>query len=234
MSGLILVFDLDQTLIDSTALFPKLAEEDKKPEADRDYFSIIDSTSNKTILNDVLLPAVKLKGAGVDGIFLLTNNNSIQYVSRIIIYLNMLAQNYVFNFSMLRKHVSRPSVLNPPKRLEDVQYMMANSSVPVPFTDTGNLAKRTFMFDDNSSHVIKDELLREGVEDHYIEVQGPDLTPDGTNMGYISGKPDLTDYRPILLELAKLQPTVGGSRTRHRNRYHKRTYKRRRISKRKN
>ena len=36
-----------------------------------------------------------------------------------------------------------------------------------------------------------------GFSDHYIEIQGPDIDEAGNNKGYISGKPDFSEYKYI-------------------------------------
>ena len=221
MSGLILVFDLDQTLVDSNGLFPVLNSEKD-----------ISKYMNKQIIDEVLRPAVKLKGIGVDAIFLLSNNASTEYVVKIITYLNSELNSYIFDNIMLRNNPSRPRSLNPPKRLEDVKKLLLNSMHPLPFTDDYSLARRTYFFDDNTKHLIREEFIKLGFSDHYIEIQGPDVDEAGNNRGFISGKPDFSDYRgikralksisnapledPPLLKLPNSK--VGGRKTRSKRR----------------
>jgi hypothetical protein len=242
MSGLILVFDLDQTLIDSTDMLQLLNEELKKPNSELDADRIITGKINMTLINTVLIPAVKLRdtGRGVDAIFMLTNNSDRDYIGLICLYLSRLVQsvgrfsnvkngpmgnsqypsiNTVFDYVMVRQHPSREQVYNPPKSLSDVEYMM--KALNLPDRGRADVAKRTFFFDDNENHTIRRQLDIYGYPGHYILIRGPDYV-DNVNRGYIAGKPDLTDYSYIdyvLKSVGRGENTnglLGGGRVRQR------------------
>jgi len=242
MSGLILAFDLDQTLIDSTDMLQLLNEELKKPNSELDANRIITGKINMTLINTVLVPAVKLRslGHGVDAIFMLTNNSDREYVGLICLYLSRLLNsvgrfsnvknglmgnsaypsiNTVFDYVMVRQHPSRLQVYNPPKSLSDIEYMM--KALDLPYRDHTDLARRTFFFDDNENHVIRKQLDVYGYPGHYVLIRGPDYA-DNVNRGYIAGKPDLTDYSYIEYVLRSLgrgenaNGLLGGARVRQR------------------
>ena len=205
MSGLILVFDLDQTLIDSNAFYTKLHSNGANSEKD------ISKYINKRIIDEVLRPAVNLKRNGVDAIFLLTNNNSIEYVGAIIDYLNSYLNTYIFNNVMIRSDPSRPQILNPPKGLQEIKTMLMTSNPPIPFSDNYNIIRRTYFFDDNTKHIIRGDFIKMMFPDHYIEIQGPDIDELGNNKGFISGKPDLSEYRSIAKALKDINDKPLGS-----------------------
>jgi hypothetical protein len=70
------------------------------------------------------------------------------------------------------------------------------TALGIPYKDTADLARRTFFFDDNTSHRIRQELSTFGYPTHYTLIQGPDSV-GGVNKGFVKGKPDLSDYRFI-------------------------------------
>lgn len=181
--GVILVFDLDQTLIDSNEMF--ISKEN--------IWNRIGANLNMRLINEVLKPALELRAdKKVDAIFLLSNNSSTDYVLNVIRYLSLiLGVDELFDYSMIRTHPSRPKNNNPPKRMIDIKYMMNNAIIPIPYTD--DLASRVYFFDDKTNHVIRKEFE----PDHYIEIRGPDLDAAGNNMGFIAGKPDVSDYITI-------------------------------------
>lgn len=216
MSGLILVFDLDQTLIDTEGLSNKMRS--SIPSANLytiqpkiTYENIIPTYINYEILNEVLRPAVTLKRNGVDAILLLTNNNSRHYVGSVINFINSYFNMYVFNNVMIRDDPLRPKSPSPPKRIEDVKNMLLHSRPPIPFSDDYDISKRTYFFDDHTKHLIRDEFVKMGVPDHYIDIQGPDVDQSGNNKGYISGKPDFSEYRPIKRALKAINDKPLGS-----------------------
>lgn len=204
--GLVLVFDLDQTIIDSNGLSLS------KNQGKENIWNRIGSHLNTKIINEVLKPALELRvERKVDAIFLLSNNSGKEYVVNVIHYLALiLGVDEPFDYVMIRQHSSRPQSDNPPKRLEDVKFMMDNTVIPIPYSDD-TLANRVYFFDDNTSHEIRKEIE----PDHYIEIQGPDVDPAGRNMGFIAGKPDFSDYREITRVLKSLL-TRGGSRKKTR------------------
>jgi hypothetical protein len=221
--GIILAFDLDQTLIDSTTIFDQLTREEKKPQYQQDVFSILGRNINRRLIQEVLQPAVKLRGKGVDAILLLTNNSSREYVSLVCKYLYTLIQSMgrfpdiqmekmgnsefpgvanVFDYVMVRQHSSRPQTEDPPKKLKDIDYMLR--ALNILTGDIADLAKRTFFFDDRSKHIIRSELSYYGYPNHYIQIMGPDIFAPGHNKGFIAGKPDLSDYSYITRVLSMI------------------------------
>lgn len=199
--GLVLVFDLDQTLIDSNGL--------SKKQGNDNIWNRIGSHLNMRLINEVFRPALELRvEKKVDAIFLLSNNSGKEYVINVIHYLALiLGVDEPFDYVMIRQHSSRPQSLNPPKRIQDVKFMMDNAVVAIPYSD--DLASRVYFFDDNTTHEIRKELE----PDHYIEIQGPDVDENEQNMGFIAGKPDFSDYREITRVLKDLEK-VSNSRRR--------------------
>ena len=217
MAGLIFVFDLDQTLIDSEGTFEELDADERKPPAEQRVWDIIHERLNMTLITKVLAPACALRdsGVGIDAICLLTNNSSREYVANIALYLKELIKSNgqfktiqktpngnsefpeidtVFDYIMVRQHKSRNGSGNPPKSLTDIAYMM--NALEIPFKDPADVARRTFFFDDNTSHRIRQQLTTYGYPTHYTIIQGPDSV-GGINKGFVKGKPDFTDYRYI-------------------------------------
>ena len=205
--GLILVFDLDQALIDSRGLVRE------KNNGWKNIESYIQKSLNMRIVEEILRPAVALRrsafgqglglsqGARVAAIILLTNNITEFYIDCVEYYiarhLGILSES-VFDYVMKRDDSMRAfPPFNPPKRLEDVENILKKINKP-----TDNLASRTFMFDDCDRHKIKYDLADSGYPDHYIQIIGPEdmcLPIHGIiNEGYIAGEPDLTDYTAVL------------------------------------
>lgn len=218
MTGLVLVFDLDQTLIDSHTRYNDKSQEYRK------YLNI-------TLIDTVLRPAVKLRDAnkGVGCIFLLSNNGSEAYVKRVINeldrYLGLPEEKSAFDTYMYRYDSYREGgeVENPEKRLKDVENMLG-LVLTSTFEEysTENLSGRTYFFDDLATHTISKEIP----EDHYFVIQGPDVDGKGRNMGFITGKPDFTDYRVIT---GLLNSKMMGGKRRYRKKTRK--YKKRHTQK---
>ena len=192
MSGLILVFDLDQTIIDTDSLVEKGGVIDVKD---------IDKYINYSIVDSILRPAIRLRRENVvDGIFLLTNNGSLPYVENVISVLNTLCGNVqVFDGYRTRNHKDRLAPKDdPPKKIQDVIHMALAATPPI---DTHSIAERTYVFDDSPFHTIKTEIPN----GHYITIVGPDtkiITNNSgnrvkLNKGFKIGKEDLTDYEAI-------------------------------------
>ena len=199
--GLVLVFDLDQALIDSRGLIRERNNGWKNIE------SYIQKSLNMRIVEEILRPVVALRRSAfgqkpkVAAIILLTNNIMEFYIDCVEYYiarhLGILSES-VFDYVMKRDDSMRAfPPFNPPKRLEDVENILKKINKP-----TDNLASRTFMFDDCDRHKIKYDLADAGYPDHYIQIIGPEdmcLPIHGIiNEGFIAGEPDLTDYTAIL------------------------------------
>lgn len=149
MSGLVLVWDMDNTLVGN-------------------YFDV-ENKSEKDILYlnrnavAVLQTAVNAKTRGnVDAIFMLTNNADKQFIEYVHERLKTrLDVPVVFDYIMDRTHESRTPSDDPPKRLKDVEYMMEAVGL-----STYNLANRVFFFDDIPDH----KILAEIPPAHYIHI----------------------------------------------------------------
>jgi hypothetical protein len=195
-SGLVLAFDLDNTLIDSRGV---LKQRDSNWETIEQY---IRDNLNLTIVEKILRPAIRLREEGkVSAILLITNNMLTTYADCVEYYIarhfGMLYGN-VFDYMMLRQDPMRALPRNnPPKRLLDIQNCLVKIGKSVD-----NLAKRTFFFDDSHLHQIKKDFIKEGCSENYIHVKGPVSTfyPEYgmINNGFIAGMLDLTDYEPII------------------------------------
>ena len=211
MAGVVLVFDLDQTLIDTNSFIAK------EPKAIAAYL-------NTRLIDTVLRPAVQLRDRknGVDCIFLLSNNSSESYIENVIRelnrYLGLSDDKPVFNGYMSRYDSYRegPDVEHPEKRLKDVENMLGEV-----LTNTfqrysmENLAERTYFFDDLATHTIRKEIA----PDHYFLIEG--------GAGFTVGKPDSTDYSAIT---ALLTARMAGGRRKYRKKTRK--YRRRYTRKR--
>jgi hypothetical protein len=149
MSGLVLVWDMDNTLVGN-------------------YFDV-ENRSEKDILYlnrkavAVLQQALEARTRGnVDAIFMVTNNADKQFIEydhdRLKTRLDVPV---VFDYIMDRTHESRSPSDDPPKRLKDIEYMMEALEL-----STYNLANRVFFFDDIPDH----KILAEIPPAHYIHI----------------------------------------------------------------
>jgi hypothetical protein len=202
--GLILVFDMDQTILDSSD--PSL--DDDTISREQISNTIVESLNKNVVRLLIRASALRLTGE-VSAIFLLTNNSSIPFISLVDdilrditgstgIYkkipdpddIGMPEKSYFFDYIMIRQHPRRPQVYDPPKTLYDILIMMENIGI---YDETKNkdILKDIYFFDDIGTHQIKRELaiLEDGIyKDHYIQITPP----------YSKNKEDLTDYSPIL------------------------------------
>lgn len=178
MSGLVLVWDMDNTLVGN-------------------YFDVTNESTSESLLFNrkalaILKQAVAAKKRGVvDAIFMLTNNADKNFINYVQGRINdRLGERSVFDYTMDRTHTARPQSDNPPKRLEDVEYMMRALN-----KSTYNLKNRVFFFDDIPDH----EIFSEIPADHYIHIF------PRFELGVI----DRTNFKP--LEVA-ISARVGGRR----------------------
>jgi len=199
--SLVLVLDLDETITDSS---PELF----LPAKEEIIIDRIKRNLNMNIIN-LLIRASRLRSTGgVAAICLLTNNLSkpfITLVDKIILELTgsggsygnyavsdgYEARAYFFDYIMSRDHASRPKLSSPPKRIEDVNYMLGQ--LKLPLIDDTNI-NRLYFFDDSSRHALRESFVAGKSEANYITI-----TPPYSKYGH-----DTTNYNPILLELAKL------------------------------
>ena len=183
-NGLVLVWDMDATLVGN----------------------YIDPEGPEPLLFNeralaILKRATEARKTGkVAAIFLLTNNSDENFIRLVKFQLSQrLGVPLVFNYAMQRYHPARPLSQDPPKRLQDVEYMMREIRKP-----TDNLAERVFFFDDRADHIIRSEIPA----DQYIQI----TPPYGPNIK------DQTNFKSINTAIR----AFGGSRTRRR-RYRKRS-----------
>jgi hypothetical protein len=177
--GLILVFDLDQTLAHTTDLV---------------YFNL----NIARILNYIVKKT--LRGSVIDGIFLLTNNDNKDYVKLIDenLKINLKstgafrggegypADKYFFDYIMDYTHSRR----NPDKSKSyaDIKFMV--DSLGIRYTDDTELLSRTYFFDD-LAHILKDQMTAAGLPDHYIQITPP----------FENKADDVTNYEPVKMAI---------------------------------
>ena len=224
-TGLVLVFDLDNTIIDTDLELMKFVIDDARPLAERDAH--IDAALNKKLLNEVLRPAALLRDNGsnkVSAILLLTNNNSGEYASLVSSYLAKLLKSegafetvradrfkgapsippslhgLIFDYIMMRNHPTRPqnpSVNGGPVPPKRIAdiFTMLNC-LGMP---TNDLERRTFFFDDSlHRHELLRELSVKGYPSHYVFIEAN----KGSESGYMKGSPDATDYSQVIKAFA--------------------------------
>jgi len=216
--GLILVFDLDQTIIDSNA--PELFMNLEYP-MNKEYQSIIKKNMNPKVV-DILLKAAKLRGKGVDAICLLTNNSIIDFVAKVDSVLLELSNNNIGKFKKVQGSyksenipgedfffdvimtANNPMRLGLTKSLYDIQTMMLYLKIPVKSTE--ELLSRLYFFDDVGEHVLRSDFYEDGGIniDHYIHI-----TPR-----FRKGVKDETDYTPILTAFNTIKAQMGGGKKR--------------------
>jgi hypothetical protein len=209
--GLILVFDMDQTILDSSD--PYLFNRPPTPEARVILKGKIREALNWNVVN-IMKRAAALRPGGVAAICLLTNNSSEILVSAVDevlhedigstgkyrTYKNESAKSmpdkpYFFDAIMMRQHPSREQIDNPPKRLQDIQIML--EPMGLWKTPISSIFKDIFFFDDIGDHALySDFQMRIGgqYKNNYIQIVPPFNK-------YIV---DTTDYSSILTALNKL------------------------------
>jgi hypothetical protein len=237
---IVLVFDMDQTLIDTN----------KDNNTAMNDHTKIPSLLNTRLLEEVISPAVRLRNQGrTIAILLLTNNGDEGYIQAVMseinnrisdlhIRSNLQVRDNIKNFNKYLKEGARPvfdayisrntpsRVGNgPDKRLEDVELMLETARLSY---DPAELVLNTYMFDDMPDHVIKSQIPPENYF-YIVSKRGEGFTVD-------SG--DGTDYSVIKRRLESLKPSenigyvnnkLGGRRRRslrRRNKKSKKTKKR--------
>ena len=203
--GLILVFDLDYTIVDTQESFFEKEE------------SEIDALSNELIKGEYLNPTIiailqracRLRYTkGVTAICLLTNNSDPTYVAAVdsAIYtlcnkstgkyqteenidddaLFMPRKPYFFDAIMMRQHSTRGLIRDPPKSIKDVKIMMSYLGEKIVLD--------TIYFFDDLPHELDRQLTTYRLGEHSIKI----------NPGFKRGQRDLTNYQPILNKLSTL------------------------------
>jgi len=223
MSGLILVFDLDQTIVGDW-IYPEKYPQNAAGHAA--YIRDIRANCNPAIMN-VLKRGAALRGHGVDAICMLSNNDSPEFACIIDDYLleltrsvghygdilpyirdglvySMPGKAYFFDHIMLRRDPSRLNTekrKSPPglKRILDVENMMSQLNIKIK--DKEDLMRRLYFFDDLDYHIMKKEFAVEfngRYKDHYVHV-----VPPYNKMNPVNS--DMTNYAPINAVLSALE-----------------------------
>jgi hypothetical protein len=225
--GLVLVFDLDQTLIDThndwSGIMDSLQDESL---TDKQFKDIINTKIvpllNMTLINKILRPASVLRKTGQGAaILMLTNNTRIEFAANVSYAIQDLLKSvskyhdgkggrhfYFFDYIMLRNHESRDGSPNPPKSITDVETMLQKIGLSIR-----DLEERTYFFDDRSDHDIRYDFTRGGLNDkeHYIHILPGNGELEGgvvKHPGFSKGFPDPTDYRQVETVLADLMPVA--------------------------
>ena len=209
--GIVLVFDLDQTILDSSD--DRLFDGSLGPDEIRE---LIKKNLNMNIVN-LLIRASELRPSGkVTAICLLTNNSSIKFVELVDSVLKehtgsvgsygkravedgFKSGEYFFDAIMTRNHIARPTTVtrSPPKRLEDINKMLEPFGLSFGSATMDDL----FFFDDISNHEIMRSYKEVGeFRENYIQIKPP----------YTKYTRDTTNYTPILRALSELD---GGAPT---------------------
>lgn len=192
--GLLLVFDLDETIVNTTEPMEL----------------------NPAII-DILIQAAKLRDGVVGAICLLTNNSDkdhVAFIDDILLTVTesigkyiaddgMLSKPYFFDYIMTRTHPLRVDSKYQTKQFEDIKTFAHKSGVI--FHSNDDLMSRTFFFDDQS-HVLQTQMATwfDGVyADQYIKIT-PGYTGSKT-------KPETTNYEPIL---QAFQKNISGGKRR--------------------
>jgi hypothetical protein len=217
--GLILVLDMDQTIIDSTPFFRK----------DPLDSSMIPEFLNMNLVN-ILLRAAKLRPKKVKGIFLLTNNSDKEFVANVdsaILDLskglrgkyntsesgdpdakNMPQKPYFFDDIFTIQHSMRKThALGVRAGIKDLHTILEMIHTIDPKYHS-NLMKNLFFFDDVPTHKLHEEFINSSggkYKSHYITITPP----------YNKGIEDKTDYKPILRAMSMVD-----RKTRRKQRYH--------------
>ena len=174
----VLVFDLDNTLIDTTddlmrsaeLLMPNISDPAFQTVQKEELYRKIDPLVNSKLFTEVLKPAVELRSQKIDAIILLTNNLSTNYASAISMYMYDLF-NSEGQFETIRADPVKgdPRITGPPVK-HFFDYIMVRDHISRPKSSyppyspkrlvdvklmlhylgkpTINLARRLFFFDD--------------------------------------------------------------------------------------
>ena len=196
MSGLILVFDLDETLVDRGNFYKELQLE--QPDI---------NLLNLNLINNVIGPAVELREQkrGVDAIVILTNNSFARYIDKVC---NLICKYLKKDEgTVFDKVVTGNRGEHKKKSLEEIKAM------GIEYGDDASLCKRIYFFDDSNTHILIRELSENGYPKHYIQIK---TTAENKTYGFLKGNTDNTDYTDITEELTKLSSSGGRRRTRRR------------------
>lgn len=220
-TGIVLVFDLDQTIIDSSAInFPISVYETVRTLNYRPFLL------NERLMNTVIFPAAALRESyKVSAILMLTNNSSADFIAGVCKY---IINDIVKKFNRVGIPITRitkgmygeteagkagKDLTRLPAMDYFFDYIMTRTSEgrtgdsenPVKRLEdvafmleklgksTKDLESRVFMFDDKSDHVIAKQL---NPSNNYIVIKSKNKT-SGLNVPFEVGLEEITDYNPI-------------------------------------
>jgi len=211
---IVLVFDMDQTLIDTN-------KDNRVAMSDH---TKIPSLLNIRLLEEVISPAVRLRNQGRNiAILVLTNNGDEGYIQAVMseinnrisdlhIRSNLKKRHNITNFNPYLKEEARPVFdaymsrytsgrfsKEGEKHLEDVKLMLRTANIPY---DKTQLSSNTYMFDDMPDHVIKSQISPKNYFDIVSKKGEQGFTVDGG---------DDTNYSEIKRRLKSLNTPVDGS-----------------------
>jgi hypothetical protein len=217
--GIILVFDLDQTIIDTGAYFNvnhpgQVVQKNIRPQDARS--KDVTTYFNPKII-DILRRSICHKGRGVDAIFLLTNNSSEEFVRNCDIALSKLLDykspywnkesfsffdNYMIRFDR-RRTINNDENSWISKKLYDVRIML-DDPIKIKSKSYSDIARRTYFFDDQRNHRLISELAAYGYPDHFVFIRGQGQVQGKGNHGFTKDTMDITDYSAIYRALDRL------------------------------
>ena len=193
-NGLILVFDLDQTLVATNkhirqhftrkrGFYRESWMPKKKPEL------------NPELVEVLRIALEKKKSGEVYAIFLLTNNSDSIFLRNVVRTLEKkLLTKYLFD-SMLTAEVNEPrdtprgKPLNfSSKSIRDIYRLldrMEKTTDAEKRYEKEELLKRVVFFDDNPDHVIRREMFVAGVPKQYITISPPFMGISETKYGQV-------------------------------------------------
>lgn len=220
-TGIVLVFDLDQTIIDSSAInFPISVYETVRTLNYRPFLL------NERLMNTVIFPAAALRESyKVSAILMLTNNSSADFIAGVSKHIfNDIIQKFNrvgIPITTITKGMygeteagkAGKDLTRLPAMDYFFDYIMTRTSEgrtgdsgnPVKRLEdvafmleklgksTKDLESRVFMFDDKSDHVIAKQL---NPSNNYIVIKSKNKT-SGLNVPFEVGLEEITDYNPI-------------------------------------
>jgi hypothetical protein len=236
--GLVLVFDMDQTLIDtSDGIKERPINDNTIPD--------IKNALNYKLIEEVLRPAAILRSKGeIDAIVMLTNTSKKCFAAYVSYVLSMILDSeskynctevnptldcsfhdtgqtitqsffdYIMWSDPTRRKKKDPRSKEVSKDLDDVRLILKDLSI-----GDDNLAERVFFFDDRSDHLMGDELKSEGFENHYVKIspreKDPGFKKDGNSTNYSAPMKALK--RASHLKNAPGLGILGGSRKKRKS-----------------
>ena len=220
-TGIVLVFDLDQTIIDSSYVSFPISVYDTVRTLNNKPFIV-----NERLMNTVIFPAAALRESyKVSAILMLTNNSSADYIAGVSKYIyNDIKKKFKMvgipittitkgMYGQTDAGKARKDVTGLPENDYFFDYIMTRTSQgragdpgnPVKRLEdvknmlaklgksTKNLESRVFMFDDKKDHMIGKEL---DPPINYILIKSKDKDT-GANVPFQVGSEEITNYNPI-------------------------------------